>query len=101
MLRVAAALLAAAAAALLLDWYAPAGAPRPAPGGWRRPRAPQPAPGAEVANLLWAVQVSGQRAWATARRGGGRRAEGALWWRRVLPDPPSCEGLGWAWHGSV
>ncbi|XP_066854815.1 transmembrane protein 62 isoform X1 [Anser cygnoides] len=58
MLRVAAVLLAAAAAALLLDWYAPAGAPRPAPVGRRRPRAPQPAPGAGVANLLWAVQVS-------------------------------------------
>uniref|UniRef100_A0A8B9C3J7 Transmembrane protein 62 n=1 Tax=Anser brachyrhynchus TaxID=132585 RepID=A0A8B9C3J7_9AVES len=58
MLRVAAVLLAAAAAALLLDWYAPAGAPRPAPAGRRRPRAPQPAPGAGVANLLWAVQVS-------------------------------------------
>uniref|UniRef100_A0A8B9P0P8 Transmembrane protein 62 n=1 Tax=Apteryx owenii TaxID=8824 RepID=A0A8B9P0P8_APTOW len=55
MQRLAAGLLAAAAVALLLDWYAPSGAPATVP---RRRRAPQPAPGAEATNLLWAVQVS-------------------------------------------
>ncbi|XP_054491181.2 transmembrane protein 62 isoform X3 [Agelaius phoeniceus] len=56
MLGLAAGLLAAAAVALLLDWYGPPGAP-PAP-GQRRRWAPQPAPGAAAANLLWVVQVS-------------------------------------------
>ncbi|XP_064921974.1 transmembrane protein 62 isoform X1 [Columba livia] len=55
MLKLAAGLLTAAAVALLLDWYAPSGA---APPVGQRLRAPQPAPGAEAANLLWAVQVS-------------------------------------------
>jgi len=57
MLKLAAGLLLAAAVALLLDWYAPAASSAPA--GLRRQRAPRPAPGAEAANLLWAVQVSG------------------------------------------
>uniref|UniRef100_A0A8C2YDG4 Transmembrane protein 62 n=1 Tax=Coturnix japonica TaxID=93934 RepID=A0A8C2YDG4_COTJA len=56
MLKLAAVLLLAAAVALLLDWYAPAASSAPA--GVRRQRAPRPAPGAEAANLLWAVQVS-------------------------------------------
>ncbi|OXB63358.1 hypothetical protein ASZ78_001934 [Callipepla squamata] len=56
MLKLAAGLLLAAAVALLLDWYAPAASSAPA--ALRRQRAPQPAPGAEAANLLWAVQVS-------------------------------------------
>ncbi|KAF4787923.1 Transmembrane protein [Turdus rufiventris] len=56
MLGLAAGLLAAAAVALLLDWYGPPGAP-PAP-GQRRRWAPQPAPGAAAASLLWVVQVS-------------------------------------------
>ncbi|XP_058688025.1 transmembrane protein 62 isoform X2 [Poecile atricapillus] len=56
MLGLAAGLLAAAAVALLLDWYGPPGAP-PAPGLPRR-WAPQPAPGAAAASLLWVVQVS-------------------------------------------
>ncbi|KAL9850981.1 transmembrane protein 62 [Geothlypis trichas] len=56
MLGLAAGLLAAAAVALLLDWYGPPGAP-PAPGPRRR-WAPQPAPGAAAASLLWVVQVS-------------------------------------------
>ncbi|NXC50264.1 TMM62 protein, partial [Penelope pileata] len=56
MLKLALGLLAAAAVALLLDWYAPAASLAPA--GGRRPQAPQPAPGAEAANLLWMVQVS-------------------------------------------
>ncbi|RMC00509.1 hypothetical protein DUI87_23123 [Hirundo rustica rustica] len=56
MLGLAAGLLAAAAVALLLDWYGPPGAP-PAP-GQRRRWAPQPAPGAAPASLLWVVQVS-------------------------------------------
>ncbi|NXE07996.1 TMM62 protein, partial [Lophotis ruficrista] len=57
MLKLAVGLLTAAAVALLLDWYAPSGAPPPA--GLRRPRqAPQPGPGAEAVNLLWVVQVS-------------------------------------------
>lgn len=57
MLKLAAGLLLAAAAALLLNWYSPAASSAPA--GLRRLRAPRPAPGAEAANLLWAVQVSG------------------------------------------
>ncbi|XP_021259116.1 transmembrane protein 62 isoform X5 [Numida meleagris] len=56
MLKLAAGLLLAAAVALLLDWYAPAASSAPA--GLRRQRAPRPAPGADAANLLWAVQVS-------------------------------------------
>lgn len=57
MLKLAAGLLLAAAAALLLNWYSPAASSAPA--GLRRRRDPRPAPGAEAANLLWAVQVSG------------------------------------------
>ncbi|XP_075358940.1 transmembrane protein 62 isoform X2 [Mycteria americana] len=56
MLKLAVGLLTAAAVALLLDWYTPPGPPPPAAG--ERRRAPQPAPGAEAANLLWVVQVS-------------------------------------------
>ncbi|NXS49104.1 TMM62 protein, partial [Balaeniceps rex] len=56
MLKLAVGLLIAAAVALLLDCYAPSGAPLPT--GQRRRRDPQPAPGAEAANLLWVVQVS-------------------------------------------
>uniref|UniRef100_A0A8B9MJU8 Transmembrane protein 62 n=1 Tax=Accipiter nisus TaxID=211598 RepID=A0A8B9MJU8_9AVES len=57
MLKLAVGLLIAAAVALLLDSYPPSGTPPPA-GQHRRRRAPQPAPGAEAANLLWVVQVS-------------------------------------------
>ncbi|NXT17728.1 TMM62 protein, partial [Syrrhaptes paradoxus] len=55
MLKLAVGLLTAAAVALLLDWYAPSGAPTPV---GRRRLALQPGPGAEAANLLWVVQVS-------------------------------------------
>ncbi|KAM7110512.1 transmembrane protein 62 isoform 2-T2 [Ciconia maguari] len=58
MLKLAVGLLTAAAVALLLDWYTPSGPPPPPAGERRRRRAPQPAPGAEAANLLWVVQVS-------------------------------------------
>lgn len=85
MLKLAAGLLTAAAVALLLDWYAPSGA---APPVGQRLRAPQPAPGAEAANLLWAVQVSGARVGLGDEQQAGASGGG---WRRAgeRPSPAS------------